>query len=135
MQSLAVLAAFAMVATSVAFSPGLVATAADLITGKDIKDGTIKKVDLAPKVRQEAGRPWPRLVRPVRPARPGTREPRESRGSRDSRPAGRAREPGSPATADGPAIMMGRMNNPGAQTVCLIGPPSGLARHSGSRLR
>ena len=56
----AAIAACAVLGASVVLSPGLVASAADLITGKDIKDGTVKKTDLSPKVRAQLGVPGPK---------------------------------------------------------------------------
>ncbi len=53
-------AALTVMATGfVVTQPSVVSAAVDLITSKDIKDGTIKKRDLAPQVRQKLGVPGP----------------------------------------------------------------------------
>jgi hypothetical protein len=41
-------------------------------------------------------------------------------------PPGGQGPPGNPATADGPALVLARLNNPGAQTACLFGPVYGV---------
>ena len=78
--------------------------------GKDLKDGSIEKVELAPKVPQEVGVPGP-----VGPSAPSAR-----------RPPGPQGLPGSNATADGSAVVLGRVTDPDAQTGCIVGVPSGL---------
>lgn len=78
-----------LLATALAMAfPASVSTAAGLITSRDIKNGTIKKIDLSSKVRTRLDAP-----------------------------------------NDGPAVVMGRITNPGSVTPpsCLVGPPSGLS--------
>ena len=94
-----------------------VVAAADLITGKDIKDGTVKKTDLAPKVRKQLNAPGPR-------ARKGHRV---SRACRAQGTPGVPGTPGSDAPADGPALVMGRIADPGGVCQCLIAPAIGLS--------
>ena len=93
--------------------PSVVSAAVDLITSKDIKDGTIKKRDLAPQVRQKLGVPGP-----AGPAGP-------------TGPQGPQGLPGSNATADGSAVVMGRVTNVTAETGCIAGAPSGLTASPG----
>jgi hypothetical protein len=108
-------------------APGAVSGAAGLITGKDIKDGTVKKVDLAPKVRAKLGVPGPTGP----PGSTGAPGPSGSPGpvgpSGPPGPPGQSGAPGSDAPGDGPAVVAGRITNPTAQTLCLVGSPSGLS--------
>lgn len=104
-------AALTVMATGfVVTQPSVVSAAVDLITGKDIKDGTIKKRDLAPQVRQKLGVPGP---------------------AGPTGPQGPQGLPGSNATADGSAVVMGRVTNVTAETGCIAGAPSGLTDSPG----
>ena len=78
--------------------------------GKDLKDGSIEKVELAPKVRKKSAYQDLSARRPRRPVGP----------------PGLQGLPGSNATADGSAVVLGRVTNPDAQTGCIVGVPSGL---------
>jgi hypothetical protein len=90
--------------------PAAVSAAVDLITGKYIKDGTIKKRDLAPKVRNKLGVPGP---------------------TGPAGPAGPPGPPGANAPADGAAVLMGRVANPSGFAGCITGAPSGTTNSPG----
>jgi len=118
-------AAAALMVTATALvvtQPSVVSAAVDQITGKDIKDGTIKKRDLAPKVRQKLGVPGP--VGPTGPQ--GPQGPQGAPGM-----PGAPGAPGSNATADGSAVVMGRVTNVTGETGCIAGAPSGLTASPG----
>ena len=105
-------------AVGVAVAQPAVVAAADLITGKDIKDGTVKKADLAPKVRKQLNAPGPQ----------GPQGPQGAQGLQGtSGTPGVPGAPGSDAPADGPSLVMGRIADPGGVYQCLIGPAIGLS--------
>ena len=58
------------------------------------------------------------------PGAPGPAGPQGPQGP--GGPQGPQGPAGNPATADGPAMIFGRLNNPGAQTTCLYGPVFGI---------
>jgi hypothetical protein len=123
----------AMLALFVALTGTAVATTSVVITGKQIKNSSITGADvknksLTPKdfkgsVRGARG---PRgLTGAAGPQGPlGPAGPQGAQGAQGLQ--GLQGPPGDPATADGPGLVLGRLNNPGAQTSCLFGPVFGV---------
>jgi hypothetical protein len=116
----------ALVATAVA-CPGTVSAAAGLITGADIKDGSVQKVDLAPKVRAQLGVRGPYGPNGV-PGAAGPRGPSGPAGaSGPTGSPGASGAAGQPAEQDGPAMIIGRIADPAAPAACLVAAPAGFS--------
>jgi Collagen triple helix repeat (20 copies) len=116
---------FALGGTSVA---AVNALPKNSVGSPQIKNGSIQKVDISK-----------RTVSALRGAR-GLRGPAGATGATGATGAkgdtgaqgiqGIQGVPGNPATADGPAIVLARLTNPGAQTLCLFGPVFGVSATS-----